>query len=281
MTTIPICIVDAFTDKPFKGNPAAVCLLEKPMDAQWMQQVAAEMNLSETAFVEPAEEGYGLRWFTPLAEVDLCGHATLAAACTLWQTGKLSKEKEALFQTKSGLLTVRRADEQEGDWMTMDFPAEPSVAGQAPEALIQGLGLIPRYTGKNRMDYLVEVDSERTVRELQPDWTLLRTLEGRGVIVTAKADAGQSYEFVSRAFYPKLGVNEDPVTGSAHCALAPYWSKRLRKESLTGFQASARGGLVRTELKGERVLLGGQAVMVVRGQLEHAAVEGGNVNDEA
>ncbi|MFF2093893.1 PhzF family phenazine biosynthesis protein [Paenibacillus sp. NPDC058174] len=268
---IPIYIVDAFADTAFSGNPAAVCLLEKPAEEQWMQQVAAEMNLSETAFVAQKADGYELRWFTPAAEVALCGHATLAAAFALWETGRLQPSEKAAFATKSGLLTVVKETEGSGGWMKMDFPAEPPSPVQAPETLIQGLGLIPRYTGKNRFDYVVEVDSERTVRELKPDWQLLGSLDGRGVIITAKADSGSHCDFVSRAFFPKLGVNEDPVTGSAHCALAPYWSKRLRKEQLTGYQASARGGYVGTELSGDRVLLSGRAVMVLQGQLAEGA----------
>lgn len=265
---IPIYIADAFTNEAFRGNPAAVCILEAPADEQWMQKVAAEMNLSETAFLVANDNGYDLRWFTPEDEVDLCGHATLAAAFVLWSTGALKLEQEARFMTKSGVLTVRRLDEEEGGWMMMDFPSEPPQPVSAPELLIQGLGLIPRYTGRNRFDYVVEVDSEQTVRELKPDWQLLGTLEGRGVIVTAKSDHNTTYDFVSRAFFPNIGVNEDPVTGSAHCALAPYWAKRLRKEELTGYQASVRGGLLRIINQGDRVQLIGQAVMVLRGTLE-------------
>ncbi|RJX41219.1 PhzF family phenazine biosynthesis protein [Paenibacillus pinisoli] len=259
-------IIDAFSSERFKGNPAAVCLLEEIISDSRMQEIAAEMNLSETAFVWPGEEGYTLRWFTPKAEVDLCGHATLAAAHTLWDSGKLAETEKAVFHTKSGVLTVER----DGEWANMDFPAEPVQPVNAPKELIEALGLIPRYVGRNRMDYLVEVDSEATVRSLQPDFQLLRSMQTRGVIVTSAADKraeGASYHFVSRAFFPGIGVNEDPVTGSAHCALAPYWSKRLRRDDLIGYQASERGGCVRVQMRGDRVLLSGQAVRVLRGEL--------------
>ncbi|WP_081667352.1 PhzF family phenazine biosynthesis protein [Paenibacillus pinihumi] len=273
-TLIPVYFVDAFTSAAFCGNPAAVCLLLEQADEQWMQKMAAEINLSETAFVTETEGGFVLRWFTPISEVNLCGHATLAAAFVLWHTGRLGKDKPAVFHTRSGVLTVfQDSDEAEG-WIKMDFPAEAPIPAQAPEALIQGLGLIPRYTGRNRMDYIVEVDCEQTVRELQPDFLLLRSLDTRGVIITAKASPECGYDFVSRAFFPAIGVDEDPVTGSSHCALAPYWSKRLRKPVLTGYQASSRGGFIRTELAGERVLLSGQAVMMMEGQLGKSVVEG-------
>ncbi|GLX66862.1 PhzF family phenazine biosynthesis protein [Paenibacillus glycanilyticus] len=262
----PIYMVDAFTDEPFRGNPAAVCLCDKPEDERWMQQVAAEMNLSETAFLVPIDDGYDLRWFTPETEVDLCGHATLASAYILWHTGRLRFNQTARFVTKSGVLTV--AYNAADGWMTMDFPEEAPQPVHAPESLIQGLGLIPRYTGKNRMDYIVEVDSEQTVRSLKPDQQQLMAAGGRGVIVTAKAAAGSPYDFVSRAFYPNAGIMEDPVTGSAHCALAPYWSRRLRKQALTGYQASSRGGIVKVSASGGRVLLTGQAKMIMQGALE-------------
>ncbi|REK76147.1 PhzF family phenazine biosynthesis protein [Paenibacillus paeoniae] len=259
-------IIDAFTNEKYKGNPAAVCLVEEAIPESRMQIIASEMNVSETAFVRPGDEGYSLRWFTPKAEVDLCGHATLAAAHALWDTGRLAVTQRAVFQTKSGILTVER----DGEWMIMDFPSEPAAPTEAPKELIEALGLIPRYVGRNRMDYLVEVDSEATVRTLQPDFQLLKTLQTRGVIVTSAAEKkgeGASFDFISRAFFPGIGVDEDPVTGSAHCALAPYWAKRLRREALIGYQASERGGYVRVQLKGERVLLSGQAVTVLRGEL--------------
>lgn len=257
---VDIYIVDAFTKERFKGNPAAVCLLDTPQEEEWMQKVASEMNLSETAFVVPSVEGYDLRWFTPQAEVDLCGHATLAAAHTLWESGGLSRTEMARFMTKSGLLTAVC----EEDWIVMDFPTESPEAAIVPEELVQGLGLIPRFAGRNRMDFFIEVDSEQTLRSLKPDFKLLATLPARGVIVTSRS-SDASFDFVSRAFFPGIGVDEDPVTGSAHCALAPYWTKRLRKENLVGFQASERGGIVKVKQAGERVFLSGQAVTVLKG----------------
>lgn len=256
-------IVDAFTKVRFKGNPAAVCLLDEPQDEDWMQKVAAEMNLSETAFIVPGAENFDLRWFTKVAEVDLCGHATLATAHVLWESGRLPHHETACFMTRSGLLTAAFA----GDWIDMDFPAEPPEAAVAPEELIQGLGLIPRFVGRNQMDYFVEVDSEATLRTLRPDFGLLARLPARGVIVTSRS-TDIPYDFVSRAFYPGIGVDEDPVTGSAHCALAPYWAKRLRKNELIGYQASERGGIVKVRSNGARVYLSGQAVTVLKGQLE-------------
>lgn len=263
MMSFPLYIVDAFTNERFKGNPAAICLLEAPQDEGWMQQVAAEMNLSETAFLVPNEAGYDLRWFTPEAEVDLCGHATLASAHVLWQAGLLPRTETARFMTRSGLLTATSVD----DSIVMDFPAEPPEAMFAPEELVQGLGLIPKYTGRNRMDFFVEVDNELTLRTLKPDFGLLARLPARGVIVTSRSTT-EGYDFISRAFYPGTGIDEDPVTGSAHCALAPYWAKRLRKEVLVGYQASERGGIVKVQPVGERVFLSGQAITVLKGQLE-------------
>lgn len=260
----PIYMVDAFTNIKFKGNPAAVCLLDAPQEEELMQQVAAEMNQSETAFVSPGSEGYELRWFTPTVEMDLCGHATLASAHVLWETGRLDRDEDARFITKSGLLTCSLSN----DWIDMDFPSETPEAAIAPEELVQGLGLIPRYVGRNRMDYLVEVDCEDTVRSLRPDYGMLARIPARGVIITSRASRAESYDFVSRAFYPGTGIDEDPVTGSAHCALAPYWAKRLRRDELTGYQASKRGGIVKVKAAGERVQLSGQAVTILKGQLE-------------
>ena len=254
--------VDAFTNKPFSGNPAAVCVMPKPADETWMQNVATEMNLSETAFLYPQDDGYNLRWFTPAAEVDLCGHATLASAHVLWETGHLSPEAEARFYTKSGLLTAQR----KGDWIKMDFPAEPATETPAPPNLADALGVKPVYVGKNRFDYLVEVNSEKTIRTLQPDFTLLKTITSRGVMVTSRATT-PGYDFVSRFFAPGVGIDEDPVTGSAHCCLGPFWQARLEKDDFTAYQASPRGGVVRVRLEGNRVKLGGQAVTVLRGEL--------------
>lgn len=260
----PVVQVDAFADRPFAGNPAAVCILTTPRDEVWMQNVAAEMNLSETAFLYPAGGDWRLRWFTPAVEVALCGHATLASAHVLWEEGHLAPAAEARFHTKSGLLTCRRA----GEWTEMDFPAKPESEFPAPEGMARALGVDPVYVGRSQFDYLVEVDSEETVRALAPDIGLLATVEARGVIVTARASSAEAgYDFVSRFFAPRAGVNEDPVTGSAHCVLAPYWAGRLGRDELIGYQASKRGGIVRVHATGDRVLLGGRAVTVMRGEL--------------
>jgi PhzF family phenazine biosynthesis protein len=259
---IPIFQVDAFTDRPFAGNPAAVCVLPGPREDRWMQQVAREMNLSETAFLVRQEDGFQLRWFTPAVEVDLCGHATLASAHALWQEGYLRPEEPARFHSRSGLLTARRA----GEWIEMDFPATRGAAAEAPPGLAEALGVTPKYVGKSRFDYLLEVDSESTLRALRPDFALLETLPVRGVIVTSVASS-PGFDFVSRFFAPSAGINEDPVTGSAHCCLGPFWRGRLNKEEFLAYQASPRGGVVRVRVAGERVLLGGQAVTVLRGEL--------------
>jgi PhzF family phenazine biosynthesis protein len=254
--------VDAFTDRPFAGNPAAVCVLPGPADEHWMQDVAREMNLSETSFLHRLDDGYRLRWFTPAVEVDLCGHATLAAAHVLWEDGHLPADAPARFHTRSGLLTAARGD----GWIEMDFPAKSASAAEPPAGLEQSLGVAARSVGRNKFDYLVEVDSEETVRRLRPNFALLESVECRGVIVTGAA-AGPPYDFVSRFFAPRAGVNEDPVTGSAHCCLGPFWQRRLGKDELLARQVSARGGDVRVRLRGDRVLLGGKAVTVLRGEL--------------
>ncbi|GAC1433625.1 MAG: PhzF family phenazine biosynthesis protein [Ktedonobacteraceae bacterium] len=254
--------VDAFSNKPFAGNPAAVCILQETRDEQWMQQVAQEMNLAETAFLVAHEDGYNLRWFTPLIEVDLCGHATLASAHVLWETGQLAVGTQARFYTRSGLLTA----EQQGTWIELNFPAKPEQEVVEPAHLLQALGVPAQFIGKNEFDYLVEVDSEEVVRNLRPNFSLLKTIPTRGIIVTSRAST-EGYDFVSRFFAPQVGVDEDPVTGSAHSCLAPYWSKKLGKHALIGYQASVRGGVVRVRLDGERVLIGGQAVTVLRGEL--------------
>jgi PhzF family phenazine biosynthesis protein len=259
---VPLAIVDAFTDRPFAGNPAAVCLLESAADAGWMQRVAAEMNLSETAFLVPRDGGFGLRWFTPAVEVDLCGHATLASAHVLWESGRLALAVPARFHSKSGLLTAER----DGGRIVLDFPAKPCNPADAPPGLLDGLGTTATFVGFNGMDYFVELASADEVRRLRPDHARLRTLPVRGVIVTAKSDDARS-DFVSRFFAPGSGIDEDPVTGSAHCCLAPYWADKIGKSAMVGFQASARGGVVAVEVRGERVRLGGTAVTVVRGEL--------------
>jgi PhzF family phenazine biosynthesis protein len=259
---LPLFQVDAFTDKPFAGNPAAVCILSEPRDARWMQSVAQEMNLSETAFVLREGDGFNLRWFTPTIEVDLCGHATLASAHILWEAGHLKPDQQARFSTRSGRLTADR----KGQWIEMDFPAEPANPATAPPDLVKALGVPSKYVAKNRLDYLVEVDSEQTLRKLRPDFTLLAKVMARGFIVTSRA-ALSGYDFVSRFFAPGAGINEDPVTGSAHCCLGPFWSIRLGKTEFVAYQASARGGALRVRVSGQRVHLGGQAVTVLRGEL--------------
>ena len=254
--------VDSFTNKPFAGNPAAVCVLPEERDAQWMQDVAKEMNLSETAFLLKAHDGYNLRWFTPAAEVALCGHATLASAHILWETGQLKPDEQARFHTLSGLLTA----DQQGDWYEMDFPVKPGVLTEMPAGLSEALGVQATNVSRNQFDFLIEVASEAIVREIQPDFTQLSKIPVRGVIVTSRAGSND-YDFVSRFFAPTVGVNEDPVTGSAHCFLSPYWSERLGRNELVGYQASARGGVVKVRLDGDRVHIGGQAVTVLRGEL--------------
>lgn len=255
--------VDAFTSQPFKGNPAAVCILDKPQEDQWMQNVAREMNLSETAFLVREGDIFRLRWFTPLVEVDLCGHATLASAHILWEQGYLSAEEQARFSTRSGLLTAQKR----GEWMEMDFPAKPEEPAAEPPGLAKALGVEIQYLGRNKFDYLVLVAKEEDVLQLQPDFALLKNLPVRGVMVTSKAER-EPYDFISRFFAPRVGVNEDPVTGSAHCCLGPFWASRLGKEELLAYQASPRGGILKVTHRGSRVLLSGQAVTILKGVLK-------------
>ena len=255
--------IDAFTDQPFRGNPAAVCLLDRERDEHWMQSVGAEMNLSETAFLLPQKDGWSLRWFTPTVEVALCGHATLASAHALWEEKLLPASKTARFHTKSGLLTAKKQD----GMIELDFPATREEKTEPPASLLEALGISsPRYVGRNKFDYLVEVGSEDEIRSLKPDHARLRQLPVRGVIVTSRSSNG-GYDFVSRFFAPGSGVDEDPVTGSAHCCLTPFWAERLKKTELNAYQASPRGGMVRVRLDGDRVKLGGQAITVLRGEL--------------
>jgi PhzF family phenazine biosynthesis protein len=256
--------VDAFTTEPFRGNPAAVCVLEAERDEQWMADVAREMNLSETAFLRRLPDGaWSLRWFTPTVEVDLCGHATLASAHVLWHDGAAGAAETLRFETRSGVLTARR----EGNGIVLDFPAEPALPAAPPAALLEALGVAaPVAAGRNRFDWLIEVDSAAAVRALTPDMKLLATVDMRGVIVTAPADDGE-HDFVSRWFGPQTGVDEDPVTGSAHCALGPWWAERLGRTELRGYQASARGGSVGVRVLGDRIELIGTAVTVLRGEL--------------
>jgi PhzF family phenazine biosynthesis protein len=258
-----ISVVDAFTDRPFSGNPAAVCVLAQAADERWMRAVAAELNLSETAFLHPEADGYRLRWLTPAIEVELCGHATLASAHVLWESGRLAPDQRARFYTRSGLLTAER----DGARIVLDFPVlrverRAELPGLA-DALGTPLPLVAR-TPDGRV--LVLLESVAAVRGLAPDFRALRALAVRGVIATAASDDAR-FDFVSRYFAPAAGVDEDPVTGSAHCALAPFWSERLGKDELVGYQASERGGVVHTRVRGERVLLGGLAVTVQRGEI--------------
>jgi PhzF family phenazine biosynthesis protein len=263
-STVTILQVDAFSAHPFGGNPAAVCVLESPVDESWMQQVATEMNLSETAFLYPIEGGYHLRWFTPAAEVDLCGHATLASAHVLWQEGYLPRDAEARFFTRSGWLTATCRDH----WITLDFPSQPVQSiDPSPELLKSLRGLQPISTNRGEgaeANYLVELPSADYVRSLQPDFALLPLLPAMGVIVTAPADEA-GFDFVSRYFAPAVGINEDPVTGSAHCSLAPYWQAKLGKSTFWAKQVSSRQGILQVVLEGDRVLISGQAITVLRG----------------
>jgi predicted PhzF superfamily epimerase YddE/YHI9 len=255
--------VDAFTDRPFAGNPAGVCVLDRPADEAWMQSVAAEMNVAETAFLVRREDGsFGLRWFTPTVEVDLCGHATLASAHVLWSEEGLPDSERARFHTRSGVLQAWL----DGAMIRMDFPAEPVVAADPDPSLREALGVPFAFAGRNRMDWLVEVADEATVLSVRPSLPPLAALGVRGVIVTARS-ASRGRDFVSRFFAPAAGVDEDPVTGSAHCALAPYWSAKLETTTLVGYQASARGGTVECAVHGDRVVLGGHAVTVLRATL--------------
>jgi PhzF family phenazine biosynthesis protein len=244
--TIPIFQVDAFTDKRFAGNPAAVCLLEQPASEDWMQAVGAEMNLSETAFLVPRDEGFDLRWFTPALEVALCGHATLASAHILWETGRLAAHETARFHTKSGLLSARR----DGSWIELDFPAVSCEPIDAPAGLLEALGVQAAAVFRGGEDYIVELASEAEVRAVRPDMARLGAIPCRGICVSAAAS-----------------IPEDPVTGSAHCALTPLWAARLGKTELAAYQASARGGVLRLRLAAGRVLASGQAVTVLKGEL--------------
>ncbi len=262
---IQLVHVDAFAASPFSGNPAAVCILgEDPRSAEWMQVVAREMCLSETAFIERLGDEWTIRWFTPTAEVELCGHATLAGAHALWEAGLVAQEQSIRFTSASGLLLARRID----GWIELDFPSRPPEAEVPPEDLLRLLGIEEaEFFGRSADDYLVVVPHESIVRDLRPDLPRLTKLGARGVIVSAKARTTERADFVSRFFAPGVGISEDPVTGSAHCCLGPYWAHRLDRPELTGYQASERGGWVRVRISGDRVLLGGQAVTVSRGEL--------------
>jgi PhzF family phenazine biosynthesis protein len=254
--------VDSFTNKPFTGNPAGVCILPEDILDSEMLNIAKEMNLPETAFLQGNGVGYNLRWFTPHTEIELCGHATLASAHILWATGYLSPDEIARFDTLSGELTAKK----NGEWIDLDFPAEYETNADTPVEITGALGVQPIYVGKNRFDYLVEVESEEMVRNIKPNFDLLKKVPSRGIIVTSRADTGK-YDFVSRFFAPAIGVDEDPVTGSSHCCLGPYWKSRLNKSRFEAFQLSERGGVVRVEVKSDRVILSGQAVTVIEGEI--------------
>ena len=258
-----LTFVDAFSDGPFTGNPAAVCLLREPADAAWMQHVAAELNLAETAFVvRRADHDFDLRWFAPAVEVDLCGHATLASAHVLWETGTLPPAAAARFHTRSGLLTATKA----GDWIELDFPSTPAVAAEPPPGLLEAMGVTARYVGRSPFDYLIEVADEAAVKAAAPNLTMLKKISTRGVMVTAPS-ADPKFDFVSRFFAPGAGIDEDPATGSAHCCLAPFWQSKLGKKDFLARQLSARGATLKVAVAGDRIKLAGKAVTMMRGEL--------------
>jgi PhzF family phenazine biosynthesis protein len=258
---VPLFLVDAFAERPFAGNPAAVCLLQRwPADA-WLQAVAAEMNQSETAFLVPQPPGWSLRWFTPAVEVDLCGHATLASAFVLWHAGRAERGTRLAFQTRSGALSARA----HGELIELDFPLDPVSPSAAPAGLLESLGCGAKFVGRGRFDYLVELDSEAAVRGLSPDFRALSQVDCRGVIATTSGRG--RFDFVSRFFAPAAGIDEDPVTGSAHCTLAAFWSQRLGRGEMRGYQASRRGGVVEVAVDGQRVLLRGRAILTAHGEL--------------
>lgn len=260
--TIPIYHVDAFTHEPFKGNPAAVCILPGPGNPIWMQHIAREMNLSETAFLHGEQNEYSLRWFTPQVEVELCGHATLASAHVLWESGLAEKGKPIAFHTLSGRLT---AAGNEG-WIELDFPANELVPGDLTDATLDALGVTPLAILRSGEKVLIELESEEEVRRVKPNFAALRKLPGRGIVITARSET-PGVDFVSRYFAPWIGVNEDPVTGSAHCMLGPYWQKKLAKNHLNALQVSRRGGALKVRLSGDRVYIAGQAVTISRGEV--------------
>lgn len=260
--SLPVCVVDAFAEKPFAGNPAAVVFLDGPRDDAWRAAVAAEFNLSETAFVEAEGAAFRLRWFTPVVEVALCGHATLAAAHALWESGRVPADREIRFETKSGALSARR----DGEWIVLDFPALPVRAAKPPPGLLAALTDTPIAFAENDGFYLLEMDSEETVRRAAPDLAKWSAVTKKGLLLTAPARR-KTYDVVSRCFFPADGIPEDPVTGSAHCAIGPYWAERLGKPVLTAYQASKRGGLLLLRVKESRVDLGGRAFTAWSGSL--------------
>lgn len=260
---VPVSVIDAFAEAPFAGNPAAVCRLTGPREPAWMQRVAAEMNLSETAFVWPQGEVFCLRWHTPTIEVALCGHATLATAHALWTEGGADRSRPLHFETASGMLTATAR----GDLIELDFPLLPVTEVEAPSALRSAIGFAPVTVAEAGGDLLVQLDREDRVRRLDPDISRFARLRGRGVCITAAAEPGQEHDFVSRFFAPAVGIPEDPVTGSVHCALAPFWQARTGKSEMVALQVSDRGGRVEVRIEGDRVILGGRAVTVLRGEI--------------
>lgn len=257
-----IYMVNAFTDKPFSGNPACICFLTEPATDQWMQEVAYEMRTSETAFLLEQADGFSLRWFTPQTEVDLCGHATLASAHILWETGRLEKSKEAKFFTKSGLVIANHVD----DLIEMGFPILYHQPADFNPELLAAFNITPDYVGTFDQKLLMVVDGEEIVRNLNPDFNILRCFRERGIAITSAADS-PDYDFISRYFAPWVGVDEDPVTGSSHCCLGPFWSKRMKKSELIAYQASPRGGSLRLKVDKQQVLIGGKAVTIYEGKL--------------
>lgn len=261
--SLPIFQVDAFTSEVFKGNPAAVCILAQPAEEAWMQNVAREMNLSETAFVLPRKNGFGLRWFTPQAEVELCGHATLSAAHVLWETGTVNRSEKIGFHTLSGKLIATWHKE----WVELDFPSAAVVPGDISEEILAALGSVPLCILQSGEKWLLEYPDEKDVYDIKPDFAALKQRSGRGLIVTARSEQ-PGIDFVSRYFAPWIGIDEDPVTGSSHTILGPYWSQKLHKTHLVAYQASARGGLLKVRVSAERTYISGQAVTVFSGQLK-------------
>jgi PhzF family phenazine biosynthesis protein len=259
---IPIYQIDAFTNEPFKGNPAAVCLLSEAISENRMQKIALEMNLSETAFLLPEDEGFRLRWFTPLVEVELCGHATLASSFILFNQELVKKNDPIHFFTRSGELKASI----QGDWINLNFPGfeeKPFLEAEMLKTILQEDPINIVSSGEN---VIVELKTSNEIRQLKPDFIQLVKIPIHGLVVTARSDL-EEFDFISRYFAPWVGINEDPVTGSAHACLAPYWEKRLKKRKMVAFQASSRGGVVRVEVQGNRVLISGQAIMILKGEL--------------
>lgn len=257
-----LSIINTFTDQAFKGNPAAVCMLSEEKESNWMQQVTKEINLPTTAFINLINGEYFLRWFTPSTEISICGHGTLASSFYLWGKGYIEKDKPIIFQTKSGLLKARNID----GWVQLEFPSIVEEETNPPELLLTALGVTPIYVGKNGLDYLVEVESEDTVKNLKPNIDLISQLRARGVIVTSQSNSNE-YDFVSRFFSPSQGIIEDYVNGSSHCCLGPYWESKLQKKEFTAYQASERGGILKVKVLDDKVLISGKAVIIFEGKL--------------